>query len=217
VRSQLPVLFLIEDNHLAISTSTRQRTFWDLPSGPTGEFYGLPIHRIDGASVRAVDAAFAELVGQIRRERGPVLAVLQVERLADHTNADDQSKYRDAGDVARHLGTADPIQHLEADLVESGSTAPGELEAVHQAVAKEVRDAATQALEDHDPVPEFTAKAPLTNSFLARNEYTGQSSTVRLTMREALNATLRVRLANDPRVSVDFEKCGRHLRKSPAG
>ncbi len=200
VRSQLPVLFLIEDNHLAISTSTRQRTFWDLPSGPTDEFYGLPIHRIDGTNVRAVDAAFAKLVGQIRRERGPVLAVLQVERLADHTNADDQSQYRDAGDVARHLIAADPIQLLEADLVESGIAVPSELNAIHQAVVQAVRDAATQALQDHDPVPEFTAKAPLTNSFLARRESTGQSSTVRLTLREALTATLGTRLATDPRV-----------------
>ena len=45
VRAQLPVLFCVEDNGLAISTQTRGNTFYQLPRGDAAEFYGLPIHR----------------------------------------------------------------------------------------------------------------------------------------------------------------------------
>lgn len=42
VRSQLPVLFLVEDNEWAISTSTLGQTFLSRPDGPVTEFYGMP-------------------------------------------------------------------------------------------------------------------------------------------------------------------------------
>ena len=50
VREELPVLFLVEDNAYAISTETWRKTWYSLPGRETDEFYGLPIHRIDGRS-----------------------------------------------------------------------------------------------------------------------------------------------------------------------
>ena len=81
VRWQLPVLFLVEDNRYSISTSTRGKTFFDLPTGPASEFYGLPIHRLDGTDAVAADARFGPLVAAIRDSRSPRLVVLEVERL----------------------------------------------------------------------------------------------------------------------------------------
>jgi 2-oxoisovalerate dehydrogenase E1 component len=51
VRAQLPVLFLIQDNHWAISTATKGQTFFSLPDGEADSFYGMPIHRVDGRHV----------------------------------------------------------------------------------------------------------------------------------------------------------------------
>ncbi|MDZ4199307.1 MAG: thiamine pyrophosphate-dependent enzyme [Kiritimatiellia bacterium] len=47
-RSRLPVLFLIEHNHLALSTPTAGRTFYDLNGERPDSFMGIPITRIDG-------------------------------------------------------------------------------------------------------------------------------------------------------------------------
>ncbi|HET6882758.1 MAG TPA: thiamine pyrophosphate-dependent enzyme, partial [Pirellulales bacterium] len=227
VRSRLPVLFLIEDNHLAISTRTTGKTFWDLP-GRADEFFGLPIVRVDGADVPAVNAVFADVVERIRGDRSPAIVVLDVQRLTDHSNADDQEQYRDLNEVAEALVTADPIRRLEEHLIDCG-VCPSELRRIRAEIAAEVEAAAERALRLPDPQPCHDAKAPLSADLSTRPEYTGKCGTAApdcaavakgdsdanarasgtltlrnnersLTMREALNAVLARRLAEDDRV-----------------
>jgi len=66
VRWQLPVLFLIQDNHYSISTSTRSKTFFDLPSGPAAELFGIPILRANGSRPIDADQVFAEAIKRLR-------------------------------------------------------------------------------------------------------------------------------------------------------
>ncbi len=99
VRRHLPILFLVEDNRFSISTRTRGQTFFDLPQGPATELFGIPIQFVDGADVVAMDDSFARVVAQVRQTRAPALVVVRVERLSDHTNADDESGYRDLHDI----------------------------------------------------------------------------------------------------------------------
>ena len=62
VRSGLPVLFLVEDNGLAISSRTAGKTFYCLPTGypPPREFFGLPLHRLDGRDPAECDESLAQ-------------------------------------------------------------------------------------------------------------------------------------------------------------
>ena len=60
-RCELPVLFFVEDNRWAISTFTPKQTFYSLPDRNPDEFYGLPIHRVDG---RYLISAEQQLGGQ---------------------------------------------------------------------------------------------------------------------------------------------------------
>ncbi|HEX7449850.1 MAG TPA: thiamine pyrophosphate-dependent enzyme, partial [Pirellulales bacterium] len=191
VRWRLPVLFLIEDNHLAISTRTRGKTFFDLPRDfaprayssplapregnhhatqrvpgdayyderPAEEFYGLPIVRVDGGDVPAVDRVFEEVVARMRTDPAPAIVVLDVERLTDHSNADDQSQYRDHDEV-RKAQAADPLRRLEDVLVEHG-VCPGDLREIRADVTAQVEAAAARALALPEPIAYQTAKLPL--------------------------------------------------------
>ena len=199
VRWQLPVLFLVEDNHYAISTSTRGKTFFDLPTGPASEFYGLPIHRLDGTDAVAADARFGPLVAAIRDSRSPRLVVLEVERLSNHTSSDDQARYRRAEEISEGRARGDPIANLREVLLRN-AIKPSELDEIERSVRRVVRAAADQALSETDPTPVFTAKAPLPPEVSARSEYRGFASSSRLTMREAMTAVLHARLSSDPRV-----------------
>ncbi|MBS0207103.1 MAG: 2-oxoisovalerate dehydrogenase [Planctomycetes bacterium] len=199
VRWHLPVLFLIQDNRWSISTPTRGRTFFDHPSGPADEFYGMPIQRFDGTDVVSVAAQFASVVSAIRDSCRPQLVVLEVERLANHTNADDQTKYRESDEINYGRENRDPLVKLRNQLLNSWVSVP-ELEELECSVKRTVHGAAEGALLESDPVPAFVAKAPFATEFLNKQEYRGNDSGPRLTMREAIGEVLRTRLSSDPRV-----------------
>ena len=120
VREELPVLFLIQDNHYAISTKTPGQTFYSRPDGEADEFYGVPIRRIDGRDTVAATEAFGEVIGGIRKDRAPRIAIFEVERLHNHTNADDQRVYRSPDEIAAAAETGDPVALLRAQLIERG-------------------------------------------------------------------------------------------------
>ena len=199
VRHRLPVLFIVEDNRYAISTPTGGKTCFDLPDGPQESFYGLRIHRLDGQDALAVDAALDPIVYRMRQERKPAFVILQVERLCDHTHADDQSRYRDLHEINEGLAHADPIRLLETHLLAQGLDIQ-RLRAIQQCIADEVERAAASALSAEEPCPVFDAKAPLPTLVRARTECLGDGGKPRLTMREAINGVLRHWLGTEPRV-----------------
>lgn len=200
VRWRLPVLFVVQDNQLAISTHTKGMTFYSTPAGDAKEFYGMPIHYLDGRDVVACHAAFGPIVDQIRATREPALVVMRCERLANHTNADDQRIYRSEDDIKAVRASGDPITLLAAHLRAAGISS-AELEALESAVKAEVRAAAETALDEPDPDACRTAKKPFSTKYLARGEYRGDdAAATRLTMIEAMRGVLRLHLERDPRV-----------------
>src|SRR5688500_4106681 len=198
VRTQAPVIFVIEDNRWAISTRTPGLTPFDLPGGPAKELLGLPIARIDGADLAATRTAFETAVTATRSGRAPSLIVLDLERLADHTNADDQDLYRTAEDLAASAGR-DPREAMRRQLRESqmGHVALTQLET---ALIAEVAEAAAEARAETGPATAGQAKAPYPDAFASRREYRGDAGSPSLTMREAMNAVLRAHLQADRRV-----------------
>ncbi len=77
VRMQLPVLYLIQDNHWAISTVTKGQTFFSRPDGDADEFYGLPIHRVDGRHVVTAWHQMRGIVEDMRQRRMPGARVVR--------------------------------------------------------------------------------------------------------------------------------------------
>lgn len=198
VRTQAPVLFVIQNNRWSISTPTPGQTFFDLPSGPASSFMGLEITRVDGADLTATRSAFERAVDQVRGKRAPAIVLLDLERLSNHTNADDQELYRSASDIA--AGRArDPLEAIRHSLRESqmGDAALAQLET---ALIAEVAKAAGEARAEPGPGGAGDAKAPYPAGFARRREYRGNSSAATLTMREALNSVLRDHLEHDPTV-----------------
>ncbi len=200
VRSCLPVLFLVEDNGLAISTHTRAKTFYDRPSGPASEFHGMPIERLDGRDAWECHRSFGDLVRRVRSGEGPLLAVVAVERLTHHTNADDERVYRGESELERARATSDPIRVLASRLAVSG-VAGAELDAIAAEADRAVRAAVEPALAAPNPTANHDARAP----------WSGPSTTAGVgdapdghsrTMLEAMRDVLREQLAADDRVTL---------------
>ena len=200
VRSHLPVLFVVQDNGLAISTTTRRRTFFSLPQGNARELFGLPLQLINGRDALQVGIEFGRIVQQMRQDRGPQLVILDVERLASHTNADDQRVYRTSDELQQAQATGDPLRNLEQTLVGLG-VAANDLVRLRQEIVQEVTAAELAAAAGPDPLPVLDAKriVPIEVIHPSR-ELRGNRVGESLTMRDALRGVLREHLLVDERV-----------------
>ncbi len=202
VRWQLPVLFLVEDNRYSISTTTRGRTFYSTPGGDADAFYGLPIDRIDGRDPLACVESFGGVVRRMRTTRGPALCVMAVERLADHSNADDEAVYRDVAEIRAVRATADPLARLRAALAAQGF-GDAELVRIDAAIDDEVRAAADAALTRPAPDADRDARMPVAPALADRRaEYRGDGGGEPIAMGAAMRAVLAARMAADPRVTL---------------
>ncbi|MEZ2220028.1 thiamine pyrophosphate-dependent enzyme [Rhizobium sp. RCC_161_2] len=198
VRGQYPVVFVVEDNSFSISTRTRKQTFFDLPTGPASSFYGLDIIRAEGDDLAASSEAFRKAVRHSRNNRTPSLVVINMERLTDHTNADDQKTYRTQDEI-ENAAYRDPLINLRAALLEAGVD-DAALDKIEKDLTAEVQAEAALARKEDAPKVEPEAKAPYPASFDKTAEYRGDASAATLTMREALNGVLDKQLADNPDV-----------------
>lgn len=200
VRTNAPVVFVIQNNRWSISVKTPGQTFFDLPGGAAKEFMGLDITRIDGVDLGATRAAFEAAIGHTRETRGPSLLVLDLERLSNHTNADDQEIYRTADDIADST-RRDPLEAIRQALRESqmGESALTQLETT---LIAEVAAAAREARAEPAPANAGSAKAPYPAEFTHRREHRGDAKGGPLTMREALNAVLKEHLSKNPGITL---------------
>lgn len=202
VRDHVPVLFFVEDNGWAISTPTRSKTFFSNSDGRPQEFHGLPIHYIDGRDVVTAEKEIAVQVQKIRDDRGPSLIVFDVERLSDHTNADDQRVYRDEHDIRQATKTGDPIERLRQHLIQQGITETELLE-MDRSVEHSVAVAEEESAAGDEPDSEMQSKAPIAVELThPSHERRGNDSPNRVVMKDAMRAVLRNHLATDPRVSL---------------
>ncbi|MCA9124323.1 MAG: beta-ketoacyl-ACP synthase 3 [Planctomycetaceae bacterium] len=200
VRDQLPVLFVVENNQLAISTTTRGRTFFSLPDGDAESYYGLPIRRIDGRDAASCLDQFGSIVDSIRQDRKPQLVVLEVERLTSHTNADDQRVYRSAEEIRNVVTTGDPLTRLENRLLADGCET-ATLAALRRNVESEITAAVEEALAGSDPTPQMSAKAAISVELSHPSyEVRGNEENATLTMGQALRDVLDHHLATDSQV-----------------
>ncbi|MFO8043918.1 MAG: beta-ketoacyl-ACP synthase 3 [Alkalispirochaeta sp.] len=201
VRENLPVLFMVQDNSFAISTKTRGQTFYSYPQGEAQEFYGIPITRIDGRNTATAIEAFSPVVAALRETRGPQIAIFQVERLHNHTNADDQRLYRTSEEIESVAQSGDPVALLRRELVSSG-VSEDELRGDEDEIRSTLKEAARSAQMSAEPTPMTGAKAPLPAKLTDPSvEYTG-SGDRELVMLEAIRDVLDARLAADERVTL---------------
>ena len=148
---KLPVVFVIENNLLAISTRLEQQmavpNVADKAAG-----YGVRGFIADGMDVLDSYAKTKEAVDLTRAGEGPSLVELKCYRFQPHTSDDDDSRYRSKEEV-REWVAKDPVAKAKAYLLTSGAT-EADLEKIRVELDTEIEAAITQAEREPDPRPE---------------------------------------------------------------
>ncbi len=150
-----PALFVCHNNGWAISIPTEEQTASE-SFAAKAEAYGFEWIRVDGMdplASYAVTKAAADLArdppeGRLR----PTLIETVEYRYGAHTTADDPSVYRDSEAVARWR-ERDPIDRLEAFLIDTGRLDTEAIDAIEQAADDQVAEIIDVA-ESAKPDPE---------------------------------------------------------------
>ena len=115
---ELPVVFFVQNNEFAISVPlSRQTAAPSLAHKAIG--YGMPGQRVDGNDVAALLAVLGEAVDRARAGAGPTLIEAHTYRMLAHTNADDDTRYREHEAVQAWTGR-DPLNRVRTLLRDRG-------------------------------------------------------------------------------------------------
>ncbi|WP_390905011.1 pyruvate dehydrogenase (acetyl-transferring) E1 component subunit alpha [Nesterenkonia marinintestina] len=111
---EVPVVFLVQNNGFAISVPlSSQSAAPTLAHKAIG--YGLAGERVDGNDLVAVLATLRRAVHLAREHSMPLLVEAMTYRMQAHTNADDDSRYRDSDEVDQWK-QKDPLQRMQRFL-----------------------------------------------------------------------------------------------------
>lgn len=142
---KLPMVFVVEDNRIAISTRTTETN--PLALGVLSEDEWL---RVDGSDVEAVAQAGRQAVDKARRGDGPAFIWCDVERFSNHSSADDQRMYR-AADELETMHERDPIAVFQRRMIEDGLLTAEEAKQLEEEIREEMREIYQKAAGQEDP------------------------------------------------------------------
>ena len=144
---KLPVIFVCENNHYAISTavetSTALGTFYQRAAG-----YGVPGVLVNGNDVMEVYAAAKEAVDRARRGEGPSMIECDTYRLRGHHEGDEQT-YRSRADVDAVKENNDCIKRMKQLLEAEHGWTEEEDAAINKSVEDQVAAAVDFGMKGH--------------------------------------------------------------------
>ena len=146
----LPVVFVLENNHYGVSTNIREAAHIEDLS-IRAKAYGIPGVRVDGNDVLAVHEAAVEAVARARRGEGPTLLVTESYRIEGHY-AGEPEVYRSRAEVEAYR-QRDPINHFRRHLLEPGEATEAELNSIDTAIKQEMIHAVQFAKDSPAPDP----------------------------------------------------------------
>lgn len=147
---ELPLIVLVENNHLAISVASAEVTATETISERSAA-YGIPGVRVDGTDVDRVAESFAEAACWSRAENGPYLLEAVALRFQGHYEGDLQ-QYR-AKAEREALPDHDPLAIARQRLLEGELSTDAELDRIVADATEEMRAHLEAVRSDNPPDP----------------------------------------------------------------
>jgi 2-oxoisovalerate dehydrogenase E1 component len=150
VLKQLPIIFLVQDNHWGISVSAEESRTMDAYEYAEG-FKGMKKIRVDGTDFIQSYEIMQHVMDEVRETRKPWLAHAKVSLLNHHTSGVRKEFYRTDEDLARHFEN-DPLPKLKQQLLQNGID-ENIVSKIESEVEAEIKDAFAKAVSSPEPDP----------------------------------------------------------------
>ena len=189
---QLPVLFVIQNNHYGISVPLSSSTAnHERISENFRGIKNLHIEQVDGTDAESCFHGVNRCLDYIRSGQGPALIEGECVRIHAHSNSDRHTLYR-TDDEIDGLADQDPLPKLRAKVRAAG-VAERTLKALEAEVEEELKDAQTRgeaaATPDPETVLDFVTPPQVWLPGSDGVEHLGDQT---WKVREAINETLKV-------------------------
>jgi 2-oxoisovalerate dehydrogenase E1 component len=150
VLKQLPIIYLVQDNHWGISVLAEESRAMDAYEYAAG-FKGMNRIRVDGTDFIRGYEVMQEVIEDVRKMRRPWLVHAKVSLLNHHTSGVRKEFYRSDEDLAKHYEN-DPLPKLKTFLLQSGVD-ENTLRNTECEVRKEIKDSFQKAVDAAEPDP----------------------------------------------------------------
>lgn len=147
---QIPVLYIVENNHYAMGTSVA-RTSNVQELYKLGASYDMPSEAVDGMDPVAVHEAVSRAAAHIRAGKGPYFLEMRTYRYKGHS-VSDPAKYRTKEEVKAYKDR-DPIKVLETKLIKEKIASEQDLGEIQARVKNEIDEAVKFAEASNYPDP----------------------------------------------------------------
>ena len=146
---QTPQVFLLQNNHWAISVPVERQSRTPLYRRAAG--FGMPGVQVDGNDVLAVHAVTGTFLDRARSGAGPALIEALTYRIGAHTSADDPTRYRTDEELASWT-ERDPLLRLRTFLA-ARDVGREVFEGIDEEGAQLAADVRRRTLQLTDPEP----------------------------------------------------------------
>ena len=147
----LPVVFIVANNRWAISVPAAQQTAAQTLA-QKGIAAGISTMQVDGNDIIAVRHVTALAIERARSGGGPTLIETLTYRLADHTTADDASRYRSKEEV-KLAWKGEPIARLGYYLESQNLWSREKESQLHQECTNEIEQGVAEYLQQKPAPP----------------------------------------------------------------
>lgn len=145
----LPVLFIIENNHYAMGTSlNRASSIDDLHK--RGEGFNIPGVKINGMDVLEVIKEGKKAIDYVRSGKGPILVEMDTYRYRGHSMSD-PATYRSKDEVNNKKQNQDPISSFKTHILDNKIAKEDEIKAIDAAVKEEIKEIVEFAQNSPEP------------------------------------------------------------------
>jgi len=154
VLKQLPVIYLVQDNHWGISATAEESRAMDAYEYAEG-FKGMNKTRVDGTDFSKSYEVMQQVIDDVRKTRRPWLVHAKVSLLNHHTSGVRKEFYRTEEDLAKHYQD-DPLPKLRNILLQNGFE-ENFLRDLEEKVDGEIKDDFSKVVNAAEPDPKRVA------------------------------------------------------------